>query len=105
MMEFLKKYYKKILTVLAVILLLSMCTRNCSNKNEIRQIKQTYAASDSIMTVLNDSIKTLNIKNDNLQTVLNNLETISQIKDKQINDLNNALNRKVIVNIKSDKNE
>lgn len=99
-MEFLKKHWQKIAAGLFVVLFLSTCVSNCSHKNEIRNMKNDYALNDSAMLMLSETILMQDDSIQRLNYEINVVKTENEMYKKQINDLNNALNRKVVVNIK-----
>lgn len=104
-MDFIKKHWMKIVIGLFVVVFLGMCTNNCSNKNTIRTMQQTYSKSDSIILSLNDSVCLLNDSIKYLNKDIKALERDNFSLQNHVNDLNKALKRNVVVNITSDKNE
>lgn len=104
-MEFIKKHWKKIVLGLFVIIFFGMCSNNCSNKNELRNLKSTYSQADSIMTSMNDSILFLNDSIKYLNKDIESLKRDNFALQNHVSDLNKALNRNVVVNIKQDTDE
>ncbi len=104
-MDFIKKHWMKIVIGLFVIIFFGMCTNNCSNKNKIRTMQQTYSKSDSIISTLNDSIVILNDSIKYLNKDIKSLERDNLSMKNHVEDLNRALKRNVVVNITNDKNE
>ena len=105
-MDWIKKHWMKVVTVIFVLLFCSMCSNNCSNKNRIRTLQKTYASSDSIISNLNDSISCYKLEIKDLKRDVRELESKNRLLEKNVSDLNAALKRSVIVNIKNeDKDE
>lgn len=77
-MNKIKQYWKEIVIVILVIFCLNKCTQSCNRSIEINNVNKEIVKRDSIITKLNDSLKTLN--------------TTIQIYDEKVNGLNNALN-------------
>jgi hypothetical protein len=112
-MNFIEKYWQKIVTVLFVLLFLTMCTKNCSKSNQIREMEiskiELQHKIDTITLTLNDKnilidsldneIKTLIRERDiykktasNYQTSLDNLSkrnTSISVNVPEINNKNN----------------
>lgn len=109
-MEFIKKNWKKIVTIIFALLFLTMCTKNCSKSNEIRSLeKQKIELSKTI-----DSIR-INGAYDNevIDSLMNEIKSISierdiykRTADDYKNSLNNLSNRNttIRVNIPETKN-
>lgn len=88
-MEFIEKYWKKIVTVLFVLLFLTMCTKNCSKSNQIREIEQTKIElqhkidtitlsmnnKDFLIDSLHNEIKTLMMERDIYKNIASNYQT------------------------------
>lgn len=104
-MEFLKKNWQKIVMVLLVVLFFSTCANNCSHKNEIRTLKNTYAKSDSIITDLQDTVSAYKVRVKDLNRDIKELKSKNEMLKESNADLNRALNRKVVVNIKQYEDE
>lgn len=104
-MEFIKKHWQKILIVLFVLLFFGTCTSNCSHKNEIRVLKNTYASTDSIISSLNDSISFYKLEIKELKRDKKEMAEKIEMLNKSVSDLNKALNRSVVVNIKQESDE
>lgn len=104
-MDIIKKYWKRILISLLSLMFLGMCTKNCSTNNDIRNLKLQYTQTDSIISVYKDSISELGIKNREINDTVKTLKNEISLYKKQIVDLNNAINRKFIINIKNDRYE
>lgn len=104
-MDWIKKHWMKIVTVIFVLLFCSMCSSNCSNKNKVRTLQKTYAESDSIISDLNDSLTTYKLTVKDLNRDIIELNERNKMLEKNVSDLNIALKRSVIVNIKSDTDE
>ena len=104
-MDWIKKHWMKIVTVIFVLLFCSMCGSNCSNKNKVRTLQKTYAESDSIISDLNDSLTTYKLTVKDLNRDIMELNARNKMLEKNVSDLNSALKRSVIVNIKSDTDE
>lgn len=101
-MEWIKKNWMKVVTVLAVLLFLSTCSSNCSNKNKIRTLQKEFAVSDSIISDLNDSLVFYKEQVKDLKRDIKELESMSGLLEKNVKDLNSALKRNVVVTIKND---
>jgi len=77
-MNKIKKYWKEILLVFLCLCFLHKCTQSCNRQREINNVNIEINSRDSVITVLNDSIKLLN--------------TEIQVYEEKISGLNNALN-------------
>lgn len=104
-MEFLKKHGMKIIISILVVMFFGTCANNCSNKNKLREYAKTATVSDSVICVMTDSISKLNMQIKDLNTELQNTKEVIGLLNKSNSDLNKALNRNVVVNIKQESNE
>ena len=68
-------------------------------------MKLQYTQTDSIISVYKDSISELGNKNREINDTVKILKNEISLYKKQIVDLNNAINRKFIINIKNDRYE
>lgn len=103
--DFMSKHWQKIVMILLVIMFFSTCASNCSNKNKLRTYSKEIVMIDSIKNTLNDSIAVLNVDIKALQNENGRLRDKVELLNKSNSDLNNALHRNVIVNIKQEKDE
>ena len=78
-MEFIKKYWNKIITILFVILFLSMCTKNCSKSNDIRQVNKVVDSLTKVSFYQKDVISSLEKKIDSLENVIDKLKLEKEI--------------------------
>ena len=104
-MEFLQKNWQKVVMILLTIMFLSTCANNCSHKNELRTLKNTYAQSDSIISDMKDTIDFYKVVIRDLNRDKKELEDRNRLLRESNSDLNRALNRKVVVNITQKKDE
>ena len=109
-MNFIAKYWKKIATILFVLLFLTMCTKNCSKSNQIREIEQSKMElqhkmdtitlsinnKDFLIDSLHNEIKNLMMERDiykdmtsNYQTTLNNLSKRNTSISVNVPEINN----------------
>lgn len=98
-MEFIRKNWQKIVMILLAMMFLSTCASNCSRKNELRVLKNTYAQSDSIISDLQDTVAAYKVTVKDLNRDIKELKSKQQMLKESNEDLNKALNRKVVVNI------
>lgn len=100
--EFMSKNWQKIIIILLVIMFFGTCGSNCSNKNKLRKYTKEIQMVDSIKNTLNDSIVVLNGDIKELKHENERLKGTIDLLNKSIGDLNNALHRNVVVNIKQE---
>lgn len=106
-MEFVKKYYKKFLLFLFVILFFNMCTKNCSKSNDIRIIEYQLDSCKKSNIILNDSIIYLNTVIQHKNVELNSKNTQIEQLQKTITTIvnKNAINNiRVIIPEKIEEN-
>src|SRR5574344_2133013 len=106
MKKFLQKHGNKILMILFIIVLCTMCTKNCNKGNEIRLMDKKYESVNLTIDSLNHQIDLLQntIKDKSIEIDKKNLE-INQL-NKVNKQLDKAASRKITVNVTSpEKNE
>jgi len=89
-MEKIKKNWHIIVIVLLALFSLSKCTQSCNRQFEIDKSNLTIEQKDSVITVLNDSIVTLNHKIDILTNDNENQEKLVETQKDAINKINEA---------------
>jgi chromosome segregation ATPase len=72
-MNFIAMYWKKIVTILFVLLFLTMCTKNCSKSNQIREIEQSKMELQHKMDTISLSINNKDFLIDSLHNEIKNL--------------------------------
>lgn len=84
-MDFIKKYYKKILIVLFCLLFFNCCTKSCTKSNEIRTLQIQLDSMKCSNIEYFDSIIYLN-------SIIKHKDVELNSKDEQINQLNKTIN-------------
>lgn len=109
-MEFIKNNYRKILTILFVILFLTMCSKNCSKSNEIRTLKREKIEItkniDTITLNIEDKDFIIDSLNNEIKTITKERDIYKKTAEDYKNSLNNLSNRNttISVNIPENKN-
>lgn len=85
-----KKYWKEALIVVLMLFSISKCTSSCSRGNKLKQGNIELNAKDSVISVLNDSIKNLNSDIEVYEEKLNGLHELTKAKDEAINKIVDA---------------
>jgi Zn-dependent metalloprotease len=85
-MEFITKYWKKIVVVLFVLLFLTTCTKNCSKSNQIREIELSKIELQQELDTITLLIDNKDVLIDSLQ---NEIKTLIRERDIYKNTANN----------------
>ena len=91
-MEFIKNNWRKIVTVVFVLLFFTMCSKNCSKSNEIRSLeKEKIELTKTIDSIKNNGV----YDNQVIDSLMNEIKSITierNIYKKTAEDYKNSLN-------------